>query len=757
MLPAKLPKLLLCVLLLWQGAAEAVRAQQSPVPLGGWQLHVPYRQAKALTLAGDLVYVAATNGLFYYDSEFSTTETVSKVDGLSEQQISDIAYDAASDIVVIVYENTKVDLLQGNSIYTITDVFRKSIAGEKKVNSVYVHNKLAYLSTSFGVVVLDLQKREVKATYSNLGPNGEEVQAKALAVLQDQVYLATNYGVLAATLSGANLQDYRSWRNISSGLPINSPLTGIVSFNETVYALAGGTIYRYSSGTWSSAATGSFTGINTTGAYLSATSGSGILLIDESGTSRTVAGAQLASPREAAATAAGTVWVADAVNGLVQLNATNGQTAVYTPSGPYSDNSFNAYAYNGKVYILSGGYSESYVPSGITDGFSVYAAGEWQNYTNALPADVVDAVYNPITEKLYLASYGGGLIAWSRSGETTTYNSTNSPLQPLSGTQQVPLTDVAVDWEGNVWMVNRNLLASQAGIYKLSPEGEWQAYRVPGISDATNLEHLLLDDYGQLWLTISLKNNTSAGLVVYDAANSRQRRLTVGEGNGNLPSGAVYAMAKDLSGDIWVGTANGVGVYYSPAFVFESAAYDARIPIIDGRPLLDGQLVRSIAVDGANRKWMGTDNGLWLFNPDGDELLAHYTSENSPLPDNQVIAVAVEHASGEVFAVTAAGTASLRMGATVTEGEPDCATVYPNPVRRNYNGQVGIADLPNNADVRITDVSGALVYKGRATGGTFAWDTRDYNGKRVQAGVYLVLAASPDGSQTCISKIAVLD
>jgi hypothetical protein len=216
-------------------------------------------------------------------------------------------------------------------------------------------------------------------------------------------------------------------------------------------------------------------------------------------------------------------------------------------------------------------------------------------------------------------------------------------------------------------------------------------------------------------------------------------------------------MAKDLNGDIWVGTANGVGVYYNPGFLFESQPYEAHLPIIDRRPLLSGQTVRSIAVDGANRKWMGTDNGLWLFSPDGDALLHHFTARNSPLPSDKVLSVAVQHQSGEVFVVTEAGVASYRSGATITEGKPECAVIYPNPVRRDYTGLVGVSGLPNNADVRITDISGTLVYKTRATGGTLAWDARDYNGKRVKAGVYLVMSSDAEGSQTCISKIAVLE
>lgn len=192
---AKQLKVLVCLpLLTWLlcgMAAYRVQAQ-SQVPIGNWQVHVPYQQGKAVAVAGDKVYVAAERGLFYFDQEFNTTETITKVDGLSEQQIRDIAFDEATGTLVVAYNSTRVDLLHDQTVYTLTDIFRKSIPGEKKINSIYIHNKLAYLATSFGVVVLDLQKREVKDTYSGLGPNGEATRATDVAILQDRLYLATD-------------------------------------------------------------------------------------------------------------------------------------------------------------------------------------------------------------------------------------------------------------------------------------------------------------------------------------------------------------------------------------------------------------------------------------------------------------------------------------------------------------------------------------------------------------------------------------
>ncbi|WP_161889803.1 type IX secretion system anionic LPS delivery protein PorZ [Pontibacter russatus] len=746
---------------------------QSTLPLGSWRMHVPYQQAMAVADAGDRVYAAVPNGLFYYDREFNATQTISKVDGLREQQISAIGYDAATGTLVIAYASTQVGLLRGNTIYNIQDIFRKAIPGKKRINHIYLHNGLAYLSCSFGVVVLDLQKLEVKATYSNLGLGGRMVSVQSTAILRDSIYIATNLGVLAAQQNGTNLQDFRSWSALSNSLPTPGAAASLAAFNDKLYAgTAASGLYRLSGKNWQRSAvvdsTAAIRSLAAGNGYMAVATTASVVLLNQQQQAQALTHEPLRQPQDAVVGADGYIWVADSVSGLVRLHMDGTNAAAFAPDGPYSGGSFRLYTHSGKTYVLSGGYTEGYTPSGIRDGFFVHENGRWTSYNQFLypnpqeyipTQDLVAAIYNPITDRMYFGSYGDGVLEWSGPGQPVLYDNSNSTLVSTSapeGGEQVRVTDMAVDAAGNVWVVNPNRQANAPGLHRLEPDGTWTSFRLPGVAGETSLELLLLDDIGQKWLSFS-RHSTNSGLAVYDEVQNRVKILSVGEGNGGLPDGAVYGMAKDMSGDIWVGTASGIAVYYNPRFAFETQPYDAYLPIIDGRPLLNGQTVRAIAVDGANRKWVGTEDGLWLFSPDGDELLQHYTSQNSPLPSDSVLSVAVEHQTGEVFVATAGGLASYRAGATVTEGEPECATVFPNPVRRDYTGLVGVSGLPNNAHVRITDISGTLVYKTRATGGTLAWNARDYNGRRVKAGVYLVMSSDESGKQTCISKIAVLE
>ncbi|RYD89888.1 MAG: T9SS type A sorting domain-containing protein, partial [Sphingobacteriales bacterium] len=227
--------------------------------------------------------------------------------------------------------------------------------------------------------------------------------------------------------------------------------------------------------------------------------------------------------------------------------------------------------------------------------------------------------------------------------------------------------------------------------------------------------------------------------------------------NNKLPGAQVNSVTKDLNGAIWVGTINGVAAYSSPSQIMSPNYNIDPRPRIDERYLLENQIVLDIAVDGGNRKWIATETGLWLFNESGNEMLQHFTAENSPLPSNKVTKLAINQQNGELFIATEQGLVSYREGATMAETTNTCNGVFPNPVRPGFTGTVGISGVPANATVKITDLAGVLVLEVKANGNTATWNLNDYNGHRVQSGVYLLLAASADGTQEYMCKVAVLD
>jgi hypothetical protein len=267
------------------------------------------------------------------------------------------------------------------------------------------------------------------------------------------------------------------------------------------------------------------------------------------------------------------------------------------------------------------------------------------------------------------------------------------------------------------------------------------------------------DGYGNKWII-----DQDEGLVIFndnytpaDRSDDRVRTLNSAFGNGGLPNNSVRALAIDQDQQMWIGTTDGVTILYDPSILWQAEFQDAACPLIDGYCLLRGQEVFDIAVDGANRKWIATNNGVYLINLDGTALLAHFTEENSPLPDNEVVALAIDHSTGEVFFGTSKGTVSY-MGDAI-DGRPDASSLYvfPNPIAWDHEGTIMIKGMPQRAQVRIATVAGQVVRELDSFGGEVAWDGLDAFGRRANPGIYVVMVADTDGKGAGIVKFAILE
>jgi len=216
-----------------------------------------------------------------------------------------------------------------------------------------------------------------------------------------------------------------------------------------------------------------------------------------------------------------------------------------------------------------------------------------------------------------------------------------------------------------------------------------------------------------------------------------------------------------VDGEVWVGTDEGVGIFYSPSTILTDNNYDAVRPLVnfDGyvQYLLETEVVTAIAVDGDNRKWIGTDrSGVFLLSPDGTEQIYHFTEENSPLFSNQIIDIAIS-ANGEVFIGTASGIIAYKGTASSPSDDYSDVYAYPNPVPAGFDGLIAVKGLIEDSDIKITDINGTLIYSTRSEGGQAVWNGRNFDGRKARPGIYLVFAATPDGSEKVVSKILIID
>lgn len=722
--------------------------------IGLWQTHVSYQSGQSVAVVGTKIYAATQNGVFYYDKSTGETTTLTKADGLSEVGISRILYLADQKKLLIAYQNGNLDFLavtetgEPNGVTNVnTIVSATNLPDFRRINHLNRVNNTVYLSTAFGVVVLDIVKNEIRDTYLGKRRDGLPLPVLQTTTTADSLYALT--GPLQSSdyvsqlqairfAPNVNIADPANWKSITkpgsrTGTAVESIGTNQGRLSITV---AGTGVYEQQNGQWVLTKPLS----NTLIRQFPSTNGP-ILATDQDITlpgNGPLSGPLLADPREVVADG-NAVWVADGQNGLLFGNA--GAFQRIAPDGPSRDSFTGLYTYPQMLVTLASGRSAN--TPGPFEYFSI-PAGRW-NRVDIAAAGFNSAAYLPTEQRLYLGSFGGGL--WSQTdGQTPVTVTLPTNISSL-------VNSLAADIDGNLWIATGQTSTQQATLHRHQADGQFKSF--PGVGQIEILQ-IVPDDNGFLWIRPRLGN----GLVVFDPSTNRVRYLTTQTGQGALPTNSIRTIAKDRNGAIWVGTDLGPTVFDNPFGAFDGAI-DAQPPLLDRRRLLSNEVITAIAVDGGNRKWLGTRNGLYLVAPDGAQLLETFTAQNSPLPSNTVQALAIEPVSGKLFIQTgtdtrAYGLVSYQGAATEPAETLTGLTVFPNPVRPDFSGTVGIRGLTENATVKILDAGGQLVYETRSQGGTATWNLIDYRGRQAQTGIYLIVVITADGLEGVKGKLAIV-
>lgn len=750
-------------------------AQAQERPLGTWKAFMPYGNCFGVANAGDKVYSASLKSIFSYDKATGTIQNYDKAIGLSDIGIKTMAYDPANSVLALAYQNSNIDLIfNGTDIYNISDFRNISTSTAVSINAFSFYNGNAYISSDAGISVLNLNKKEISNTYI-IGSTGGQVKVFGTTLTTNNIYAATAEGVKYASLSSPNLQNFNNWAlyDSTSGLP-KKKATFITAYNNKIYAVIAGTgcdtLFVLDGNTWSSLyyeTSSVFTSLNvdnntlyfTTNSTSSSTGKNG--KVDINGL-LTVVAAQ--HPRPLGWFESNNIsWEADEWLGLCKN--VNGNIERIIPDGPPSAAVFDLSAAEGSLYLAPGGVDDSWLHVYNSDGIGIYKSDKWtviNQFNNPVFQNTFDNIcVEPIPSKgkAYFGSFYSGLFEYnSADNSVKLFDQTNSPLEGAVGaTERTRVSAVATDRYDNLWISNAGAL-KPIKVYTAS--NEWKAFSIPYFNIL--MKKMIIDQNDQLWAPI---RSASGGILVWsynntldDPSDDVSRLLTSGSGSGGLPSNVVNAVAEDKDGNIWVGTNEGIAVFYCGGSVLTTYGCDAdQIKVErDGYIgyLFGTETIRAIAVDAANRKWVGTTNGVWLVSADGKDELLKFTTTNSPLPDNQVTDIAIDNATGEVFIGTLGGMVSYQGDAMSRDCEGcDKALVYPNPVKPDYNGPIAIKGLTENAYVKITDISGTLVYQGRANGSQMIWDGKGYKGTRVKSGVYLVFSSTDLGKERRVAKI----
>ena len=743
---------------------------QDPVPpIGQWREHLPYNSAIDVTAGDGKVYCATPYSLFAVNVADNIIERYSRVTGLNETGMSAIKYDESNKKLFIAYSNSNIDIIYRNDIYNVPDIKRSAIVGDKSIYNIYVLGKNFYLSTGLGIIVIDGDRYEVKDSWY-IGNGGNHVKVNGFTSDGTFFYAATEEGLKKVSMTATNLANYANWQTVSgsNGLP-GGACKNVLTVQNKVIVQKNDSLFVQTGANWSFLYTDTwpFVSSNTTENKIQLcerrpNGTSRVVMLNADGTVfRTLANVAAVSFPRKAILYNNEPWVADQFACLSHFG-TSLTYQQYILNSPQATASGEMLVYNNTFYATAGSVNDAWNYQYNGDGIYSFSAGSWNNI-NRYRYNQIDSLLDYITiaidkrdETIWAGSFGGGLLH-IKPGPVFEIFKQNNLGVTVGDPGSYRVAGLAFDKENNLWISNFGA-AQQLRVRK--SDGSWRNFTVPFGLFQNALSQILIDDNNYKWIVAPLGN----GLICYDHGASidntnddKWRRYISGAGNGNLPNSEVLCVAKDKSGFIWVGTTDGIGVIQCPQDVFAAQTCEAILPIVPNGNfagfLFKGQEVRGIAVDGADRKWVATKNGVFLISASGEKVIYQFTENNSPLLSSDVKKITIDGKTGEVYFATAKGICSFRSTATEGGEKNKDVVVFPNPVPPDYTGTIGIRGLVNNAIVKITELDGRLVYHTRALGGQAVWDGRNYKGQRISSGVYLVLVSDDGKKERIAAKI----
>ncbi len=760
--------------------------------VGDWRVHPYYvgSEVKNIIDTKDQVYYLVGSDLFCLDKSTEENESYNKRNYLHDVNVTGIYYNYDREYLVVTYANSNMDVIDRDGRVTnVSDIKDASLSSSKGINDVTFTSDLMYVATQFGYVIYDAENLVVKQSciydkdISSVTPLGSWLVLEQGGQLRVAPLTGNNESFSSFTLLDATLPQSDHARLLSAGsqtLLVNGD-SGLFSLSVQDDGSGAASVAGAVPVSVSRAATVQPCPEGFIASYL--TTDSCYYTIDATGTqvSRVSALPELYSRYPKGDSI---LWALGPKGVHVAGNIQN----YYKPDGigikvgafymAYSEGQGRLYVSSASDNLL-GEWGSNF---GTVTQIYAYDGFHWTDVTpDSLPGEGKSAnwqmVVDPLDNNTYVyPSRKYGVVKVTNDKIVNVYDVSNS----LFGGESWYKGACAFDAEGNLWVVYsatsasteeaRNVAVLPRAKYEQArvKPSDWVAVNVPGTKQQYfKGSNLVIANGVNVYCSGGYQKPLSFWMQS-DGLSSTPRRINhntlIDQDGKTISWNNVYSLVADRNGIVWVGLNNGIiSMDPTQAFSDNFTINHIKVPRNDGTGLadylLEGSQINCIAVDGANRKWIGTNNsGLFLVSADGSQVLQQFTTDNSYLSSNTIYSVCCNPTNNSVYVVTPND--FLEYFSDTTPGAVDYSNVYvyPNPVRPDFTGMVTIVGLMDNSLVKIADSGGHVIKQLRSTGGMATWDCLGDNGERVSTGVYFVLASEKEGgtSHGTVAKFVII-
>ncbi len=720
-----------------------------------WKNYSSMYDVNAITVTGGKVWAATTGGVFSYSPQTGTFNQLTSTEGLSNITATAIAVDSGGSIFVGESDGSIDEVNSAGEVTRSQRDITNSSFLSKEITNLDVSGDTLFACTPFGVVLISRGTFQSLNTYSHFVPNQSTVQANAATVYHGNIYVASQFGISFGPQSAVNLAAPDQWNNIdsagfSSGVNALAVFAGklFIGANQGLFMSSDGVTFQQVA-SFSSPVLGLTAGQN----FLLVNSTSGLYEVNSDLTLNQI---YSSSGLNDVASYSDTLAYAATSSGILAIGSSTNRIL---PPGP-ATNQITQMAIDNKGNLWCS------TSSGANTGaaFMEFNGSDWINYTKALiPSLPLDSTYYRVSavcgDRIILGSWGYGMTML-QGDSVTVFNSTNSGLV---GVQEQPLYllagNAACDANGNIWITNP--LAYNGNVLTVfSPkDSTWHEYNYGNQTGpfSGGFNTIAIDALGGVWIGDGQgdEQGNYHGLMYYNPngplsnpANAEAYLFTTSDG---LLSNHVNDVIVDSDQNVWVGTDLGMDlIYYDPSSSPPTLTIQYVYPLLD-------QNIRAIDYDALDHKWVATYSGVYEMSRDGFTRIAAYDDSNSPLPSNTVYSVACDRTNGKVYFATPDGVTELNIGIVQPQQNFSKLKIFPDPAKLPLRDPIQIQNLVANSEIKIFTVNGRLVNQFQAQGGNVAyWYGTDQSGNLLPSGIYIVVAHSSDGSQSTISKIALI-